>query len=87
MSESSADKEKRLARRAASQKYHRQAFRRSMRYQLADPVRQQLKQKGLTDEEIDTAIHDGEQEFFGTIRKLDDILEETNKPEEKNDGR
>lgn len=83
MIESSADREKRLARRAASQTFHRRAFHRSMRYQMADPVRQQLKEKGLTDEEIDTAIHDGEQEFFGTIRKLDEIIDETNKPEDK----
>lgn len=79
MTESSADKEKRLVRRAASQTFHRRAFRRSMRYQMANPVRQQLKEKGLTDEEIDTAIHDGEQEFFGTVRKLDEIIDEANK--------
>lgn len=82
MTESSANREKRLARRAASQIFHRRAFRRSMRYQMADPVRQQLKQKGLTDEEIDTAIHDGEQDFFGTVRKLDEIIDETNKSKE-----
>ena len=61
--ESLEQKEKRLARRRASQKFHQGAFRRSMGYQMPNPIRQLLKQKGLTDQEIDAAIKEGEQEF------------------------
>jgi len=62
--ESTEQKAKRLARRKASQRFHRSILHRTRAtYQLADQTRQQLKQKGLTDQEIDAAIKEGEQEF------------------------
>ena len=57
-------KAKRLARRRASQRFHRSILHRTqVTYQLPNPIRQLLKQKNLTDQEIDAAIKEGEQEF------------------------
>jgi len=64
MAESTEQKAKRLARRRASQKFHRSILHRTRAiYQLADQTRRQFKQKGLTDQEINAAIKEGEQEF------------------------
>lgn len=57
-------REKRLARRRASQRFHRSILHRTgATYHMPDQIRQILQKKGLTNQEIDEAIKEGERDF------------------------